>query len=102
MSLLSGRARIGLLHKSMDEWQVVRLDGKRRPFEKVSEVTDGSMHCEKFSIEDGIPCFRWGKLFAEECEQLLGTMEDLFKDRADGDVCWHRWRARGDDQASET
>ena len=70
----------------MDEWQVVRLDGERRPFEKVSEVTDGGMHCEKLSIEDGIPGFRWGELSAEECERLLGTMEDLFKDPANGNL----------------
>ena len=86
MSLLSGRARISLLRKSVDEWQVVRLDGKRRPFEKVSEVTDGGMHCEKFSIEGGIPGFCQGELSAEECERLLGTMEDLFKECTDGDV----------------
>ena len=86
MSLLSGGARISLLHKSVDEWQVVRLDGKQRPFEKVSEVTDGGMHYKKFSIEGGIPGFRQGELSAEECERLPGIVEDLFKDRADGDV----------------
>ena len=65
---------------------MVRLDGKRRPFDKVSEVTDGGMHCKKFSIEGGIPGFCLGELSAEECRRLLGTMEDLFKDRVDGDV----------------
>ena len=84
--MFSNGARINLLRKGVDEWQVVRLDGKRRPFEKVSEVTDCGMHCEKFSIEDGILGFCRGELSAEECEQLPGTMEDLFKDRVRGDV----------------
>ena len=52
----------------------------------MSEVTDGGMHCEKFSIEGGIPGFHQGELSAVECEQLPGTMKDLFKDRANGDV----------------
>ena len=49
-------------------------------------MMDSGIHREKFSIEGGIPGFRWGELSAEECEQLLGTMGDLFKNRADGDV----------------
>ena len=49
-------------------------------------MTDDSMHYEKFSIEGGILGFCRGELSAEECEQLPGTMEDLFKDCADGDV----------------
>ena len=52
------RSRINLLRKGVDEWQVVRLDGKRRPFEKVSEVKNSGMHCKKFSIKGGLPGFR--------------------------------------------
>ena len=44
------------------------------------------MHCKKFSIEGGVPSFCRGELSAEEGERLSGTMEDLFKDRAEGDV----------------
>ena len=62
MSLLSGGARISLLRKGMDKWQMVHLDSKRCPFEKVCEVTEGGMHCEKFSIEGGVPGFRQGEL----------------------------------------
>ena len=69
---MSGGARISLLLKGVDE--------------KVCEVTDGGMHCEKFSIKGGMPGFRRRGLSAEECEWLPGTMEDLFKDRADGNV----------------
>ena len=52
----------------------------------MSEVTDGGMHCKKFSIEGGVQSFRQGELSAEEGNRLPGTMDDLFKDRSDGDV----------------
>ena len=46
------------------------------------EVTDGSIHCKKFSIKSEVPGLRWGELSAEEGEGLSGTMENLFKDGA--------------------
>ena len=50
------------------------------------EVTDGSVHCKKFSVESGVPGLRRGELSSEEGEGLSGTMENLFKDGAYDDV----------------
>ena len=49
-------------------------------------MMDSGVHCEKFSVEGGVPGLRQGELSAEEDERLSGTIEDLFKDSADGDV----------------
>ena len=48
-------------------------------------MTDDGVHCEKFSVEGGVPGLCQGELSAKG-ERLSGTMEDLFKDGADGDV----------------
>ena len=86
MALLPGGARISLLHEGMDERQVVSLDGKQCPFKKMSKVMYAGMHCEKFSVEGGVSSFHRGEFSAEKCELLPGTMEDLFKDCANGGV----------------
>ena len=86
VSLIPGGARIGPLREGMNEGQVVCLDGKRCPIEKMLKVMDGDVHCEKFSLKGGVPGLRRGELSAEEGDGLSGTMGDLFKDGADGDV----------------
>ena len=70
MSLLHGGARISLLYKGVDERQVVRLDGKRCPFEKMSEVTYSGIHCEKFLTEGVVSIFHRGELPAEKMQAV--------------------------------
>ena len=53
---------------------MVHLDGKLCPFEKMSEVTYGGMHCEKFSVKSGVSSFRWGEFSAEKCKWLPGII----------------------------
>ena len=55
-------------------WRRGQVAGKWYPFEKMSEVTYGSMHCEEFSVEGRVSSLRWGEFSAEKCERLPGTV----------------------------
>ena len=51
MTLLLGRARVGLLVEGMDEQQVACLDCEGRPLDRMVEMADGSMDGEQLPVE---------------------------------------------------
>ena len=86
MTLLSGGARVGLLGESVDELQVLCLDGEGCPFDEMAEVVDGSMDGEQLLVEGGVARLGQRELPTEEGERLSGAVEDLLEDGINGNV----------------
>ena len=86
MTLLQGGTRVGLFGEGVDERQVICLDGEGCPFNKMTEMVDGSMDGEQFPVKGGVTRLGRRELSTEEGERLLGAVEDLLEDGTDCDV----------------